>query len=93
MQRYAFLHAGGNHSKEKTIFALQKTHRMDKSANSFRLNSLEDPTDEQLQAVMEGVAEEGRCSMQRAEAELTRRLEEVATRLRAYRQEHHETMI
>ena len=43
--------------------------------NTYRLSSLEDPTDEQLHALMEQVAKR----------ELERRMQEVREKLKAYR--------
>lgn len=44
---------------------------------SYRLTSLEDPTDEQLAALMEQVGEDARASTRRVKAELQRRMEEL----------------
>lgn len=44
---------------------------------SYRLNSMEEPTDEMLEAIMLGVQEHARQSTQRAKAELARRFEEA----------------
>ena len=46
--------------------------------NTYRLSSLEDPTDEQLHALMEQVAG-------KAKRELERRMQEVREKLKAYR--------
>ena len=46
--------------------------------NTYRLSSLEDPTDEQLHALMEQVA-------RKAKRELERRMQEVREKLKAYR--------
>ncbi len=51
----------------------------------YRLTSMEEPTDEMLQALMEDVAEEARKSMTRAEAEKKRRLQAVADEISAWR--------
>ena len=51
----------------------------------YRLNSMEEPTDEMLQALMEDVAEEARKSMTRAEAEKKRRLQAIADEISAWR--------
>lgn len=45
---------------------------------SFRLSSLDDPTDEQLQAIMEQVAEEARENSLRVAEEQKRRLQKLA---------------
>ena len=50
--------------------------------NTYRLSSLEDPTDEQLHALMEQVAVE---SSRKAKRELERRMQEVREKLKAYR--------
>lgn len=51
----------------------------------YRLTSLEEPTDEMLQALMEDVAAEARKSMARAEAEHRRRMKAVAEDIAAWR--------
>ena len=51
--------------------------------NTYRLSSLEDPTDEQLHALMEQVA--GAESSRKAKRELERRMQEVREKLKAYR--------
>ena len=51
--------------------------------NTYRLSSLEDPTDEQLHALMEQVAVAARES--KAKRELERRMQEVREKLKAYR--------
>ena len=51
----------------------------------YRLNSMEEPTDEMLQALMEDVAEEARKSMTRAETEKKRRLQAIADEISAWR--------
>ena len=45
--------------------------------NTYRLSSLEDPTDEQLHALMEQVAVAARESSRKAKRELERRMQEV----------------
>ena len=42
---------------------------------SYRLNSMEEPTDEMLEAIMQGVKESARRSTANARAELARRFE------------------
>lgn len=54
-------------------------------SETYRLNSLEDPTDEQLYALMEQVAIAARESSLRAEMELKRRMQEVKEKLKIYR--------
>lgn len=44
---------------------------------SYRLTSMEEPTDEMLQAIMEQVAESARCSTAKFQAELHRRFEAI----------------
>lgn len=50
---------------------------------SYRLTSMEDPTDEQLSALMAGVAEDARKSTRRAKEELRRRMEETQAQIMA----------
>ena len=45
--------------------------------NTYRLNSMEEPTDEQLHALMEQVAISARESSRNAQLELKRRMQEV----------------
>ncbi|WP_455633356.1 hypothetical protein [Parabacteroides sp.] len=54
-------------------------------SDTYRLSSLEDPTDEQLYALMEQVAIAARESSLRAEMELKRRMQEVREKLKTYR--------
>ena len=51
----------------------------------YRLNSMEEPTDEMLQELMEDVAKAARESSAKAEAELKRRLQIVANEIEAWR--------
>lgn len=44
---------------------------------SYRLSSLEDPTDEMLHAIMEQVAESARKSSEAVRKEIARRFEEI----------------
>lgn len=53
--------------------------------NTYRLNSLEEPTDEQLCAIMEQVAIAGRESAHRAKLELERRMNLVVKTLEEYK--------
>lgn len=53
--------------------------------HSYRLSSLEEPTDEMLQAIMKGVAEAAAISSQNAQAELNRRFNELKIRIAQYR--------
>ena len=50
--------------------------------NTYRLSSLEDPTDEQLHALMEQVAVAARESSRKAKRELERRMQEVREKLK-----------
>lgn len=52
--------------------------------NTYRLSSLEDPTDEQLHALMEQVAV-ALVKVRKAKRELERRMQEVREKLKAYR--------
>lgn len=52
----------------------------------YRLTSMEEPTDEMLQELMEGVAKAARDSSAKAEAELQRRLQSVAKEIEHWRQ-------
>lgn len=52
---------------------------------SYRLNSMEEPTDEMLEAIMLGVQEHARQSTIKAKAELNRRFEEATRQIREYR--------
>lgn len=54
-------------------------------SDTYKLSSLEDPTDEQLYALMEQVAIAARESSLRAEMELKRRMQEVREKLKIYR--------
>lgn len=49
--------------------------------NEYRLNSLEEPTDEMLHEIMEQVAVAARESYRRSQEEMDRRLKEVAQRV------------
>ena len=51
----------------------------------YRLTSMEEPTDEMLQALMEDVAKAARESSAKAEAEQQRRFSEVASIIKAKR--------
>lgn len=52
---------------------------------SYRLTSMEEPTDEMLHAIMEKVAEAARKSTERAEEAKHRMLAETAERIRQIR--------
>ena len=51
----------------------------------YRLTSMEEPTDEMLQALMEDVAKAARESSAKAEAEKQRRFSEIASIIKARR--------
>ena len=51
---------------------------MTEVSKKYRLNSMEEPTDEMLQELMEDVAKAARESSARADAEKQRRLQTVA---------------
>ena len=58
---------------------------IDYETEYLSLSSLEDPTDEQLHALMEQVAVAARESSRKAKRELERRMQEVREKLKAYR--------
>ena len=58
---------------------------MTEVSKKYRLNSMEEPTDEMLQELMEDVAKAARESSARAEAEKQRRLQTVASEIEAWR--------
>ena len=58
---------------------------MTEMSKKYRLTSMEEPTDEMLQELMEDVAKAARESSARAEAELQRRLSETAQIIAARR--------
>lgn len=58
---------------------------------SYRLTSLEEPTDEQLQALMKEVGEAGRESSRRAKAEIERRFQEVRDEVQRYFEQQRNT--
>jgi len=64
-----------NNLEQTTIVMSQQQLR------SYRLNSLEEPTDEMLQAIMEGVQETARQSSLQAEGEINRRFREMEERV------------
>ena len=63
---------------ENVYFCVQIVRRMTEVSKKYRLNSMEEPTDEMLQELMEDVAKAARESSAKAEAELQRRLSEAA---------------
>ena len=64
--------------EENVYFCVQIVRRMTEVSRKYRLNSMEEPTDEMLQELMEDVAKAARESSAKAEAELQRRLSEAA---------------
>lgn len=54
---------------------------------SYRLNSMEEPTDDMLEAIMLGVQESARQSTIRVREELARRMEEVKQKIRERRED------
>ena len=59
---------------------------MTEVSRKYRLNSMEEPTDEMLQELMEDVAKAARESSAKAEAEKQRRLQTVASEIEAWRE-------
>lgn len=57
----------------------------DSELRKYRLNSTEEPTDEQLEALMEKVAEAARESTRRYQAEMDRRMRQLHETIRADR--------
>ena len=62
--------------EKKKIYAMSK-----EELRSYRLNTLAEPTDEMLEAIMLGVRETARRSSINARAELTRRFESMKAEL------------
>lgn len=54
----------------------------EKELRSYRLTSMEEPSDEMLHAIMEQVAEAARESTKRAEAAMQRMLEETIDKIK-----------
>ena len=72
--------------REKTLILQQKYVRlMTEIHKKYRLTSMEEPTDEMLQELMEDVAKAARESSARAEAEKQRRLQTVVNEIDAWR--------
>ena len=59
--------------------------RMTEIHKRYRLTSMEEPTDEMLQALMEDVGKAARESSAKAEAEKQRRLQAVAKEIEEWR--------
>ena len=80
------LHGLGRKNDNLVIFLLnyrylctqKRARHMTEVSKKYRLNSMEEPTDEMLQELMEDVAKAARESSARAEAEKQRRLQTVA---------------
>jgi len=59
--------------------------RMTEVSKKYRLTSMEEPTDEMLQELMEDVAKAAQDSSAKAEIEKRRRLQSVANEIEAWR--------
>ena len=59
---------------------------MNPTIDTYRLTSMEEPTDEMLQALMEDVAKAARESSAKAEAEKRRRLQVAASEIKMWRE-------
>ena len=64
--------------RKNTNFAAETVRLMTEIHKKYRLTSMEEPTDEMLQELMEDVAKAARESSVRAEEEKRRRLSETA---------------
>ena len=71
--------------EENVYFCVQIEMCMTEVSKKYRLNSMEEPTDEMLQELMEDVAKAARESSAKAEAEKQRRLKTVASEIEAWR--------
>ena len=71
--------------EENVYFCVQIVRRMTEVSRKYRLNSMEEPTDEMLQELMEDVAKAARESSAKAEAEKQRRLQTVASEIETWR--------
>ena len=71
--------------EENMYFCVQIVRRMTEVGRKYRLNSMEEPTDEMLRELMEDVAKAARESSAKAEAEKQRRLQTVASEIEAWR--------
>ena len=70
------------HKSDKTLrfYSTEKKKKMSQQElTSYRLSSLEDPTDDMLYAIMEQVAESAKRSTAKFQAELHRRFELIRT--------------
>ena len=59
---------------------------MNPTIDTYRLTSMEEPSDEMLQALMENVAKAARESSAKAEAEKRRRLQVAASEIKMWRE-------
>ena len=71
--------------EENVYFCVQIEKRMTELSKKYRLNSMEEPTDEMLQELMEDVAKAARESSAKAEEEKQRRLQIVANEIEDWR--------
>ena len=71
--------------RKKTNFAAEIVRLMTEIHKKYRLTSMEEPTDEMLQELMEDVAKAARESSVRAEAEHLRRLKAVSDEISEWR--------
>ena len=72
----------------KNVVYLQKIKALNMSKDelrSYRLNSMEEPSDEMLEAIMLGVQESARQSTIRAKKELERRFNEMVKQMEQFR--------
>ena len=63
----------------KILFYVKERKMSQQELTSYRLSSLEDPTDDMLYAIMEQVAESAKRSTAKFQAELHRRFELIRT--------------
>ena len=61
----------------KILFYVKERNMSQQELTSYRLSSLEDPTDDMLYAIMEQVAESAKRSTAKFQAELHRRFEQI----------------
>ena len=69
-----------------TFAAKNQDDMSEQELHSYRLSSLEEPTDEMLQAIMQGVAEAAVVSTHNAKEELNRRFNELKIKIARSRQ-------
>ncbi len=69
-----------------TFAAKNQDDMSEQELHSYRLSSLEEPTDEMLQAIMQGVAEAAAVSTHNAKEELNRRFNELKIKIARSRQ-------